>query len=180
MQQRDERCKPLSAATAPRCRRQAPPACEYQAYPNMVGDCYVGTDFVRQTALPHIDFGSMHLYPEAWGQGGAGAAAWGAAWIANHSAAAGALGKPLVLGEFGVQGSEAQTYEAWGSEVLAAGGVAGDLFWMMCGRQGSGWVPDYDGFCVYCATASDPAPPGGDAQACSVLAAHAAAMAAAQ
>jgi mannan endo-1,4-beta-mannosidase len=124
----------------------------------------------------------MHLYPEAWGRGGAGAAAWGAAWISNHSAAATALGKPLVLGEFGVSGSaaQAQTYAAWTGQVLA-GGIAGDLFWMLCGRQDYGppWYPDYDGFCVYCSNASDPAPPGGDAQSCGVLAAHAAAMAAA-
>ena len=154
---------------------------EYQAFPDMVGDCYAGTDFVRQTALPHIDFASMHLYPEAWGRGGAGAAAWGAAWIANHSAAAAALGKPLVLGEFGVRSgaAQAQTYAAWTGQALA-GGVAGDLFWMLCGRQGSGWYPSYDGFCVYCGSASDPPPPGGDAQSCGVLAAHAAAMAAAQ
>ncbi len=154
---------------------------EYQAFPDMVGDCYVGTDFVRQTALPHIDFASMHLYPEAWGRGGSGAAAWGAAWIANHSAAATALGKPLVLGEFGVGSSaaQAQTYAAWTGQILA-GGVAGDLFWMLCGRQdyGPAWYPNYDGFCVYCSNVSDPAPPGGDAQSCGVLAAHAAAMAA--
>jgi mannan endo-1,4-beta-mannosidase len=153
---------------------------EYQTFPNMVGDCYVGTDFVKQTALPHIDFGSFHLYPDAWGQG-QDAAEWGAAWIANHSALAGAVGKPLVLGEFGVKDAQAATYAAWTSQMLA-GGVAGDLFWMLCGRQDFAppWYPNYDGFCVYCANnASEPKPPGGDAQSCSVLAAHAAAMAAA-
>ena len=148
----------------------------YQADPDSTGDCYSGTDFAAMTALPDIDFGSLHLYPDAWGHD----AAWGAAWIVNHTQVAHALGKPVVLGEFGMKGDEAATYAAWGSVALSSG-INGDMFWMLCGRQGSGgnggWYPNYDGFCVYCANATDPAPPGGDAAACGVLAAHAAAMA---
>ena len=145
----------------------------------MVGDCYVGTDFVAQTSLKHIDFASFHLYPDAWGHG-QDAVAFGNAWIANHTALADAIGKPLVLGEFGAKNEQATTYAAWTSAMLD-GGIAGDLFWMLCGRQdySSPWYPNYDGFCVYCPNASDPAPPGGDTQSCGVLAAHAAAMAAA-
>ena len=150
---------------------------EYQAFPSMEGDCYVGTDFARQTALPNIDFASFHLYPDAWGH--SGDAGWGNAWIANHTQIANAIGKPVVLGEFGMKKAQAATYASWAGELLT-GGTAGDIVWMLCGRQGAAWYPDYDGFCVYCANASDPAPPGGDPQACGVLAAHAAAMAAAR
>jgi mannan endo-1,4-beta-mannosidase len=65
-------------------------------------DCDCGTDFDRFVALPGIDYGSFHLYPEAWGQGGgSGAVTWGSAWISNHTGRAHALGKPAVLGEFG-------------------------------------------------------------------------------
>ena len=155
------------------CRR-------YEDMPEFAGDCSVGTDFQLMTALPHIDFGSMHLYPSAWGRH-ADDTAWGLDWIRNHTQIATALGKPVVLGEFGVKSPQAATYANWTHELLA-GGTAGDLVWMLCGRQDFSppWYPNYDGFCVYCANASDPAPPSGDPQACGVLAAHAAAMAAGQ
>ena len=120
--------------------------CEtYQEEPSMTGDCYVGTDFSAFTALPHIDFGSLHLYPDSWGKN----AAWGAAWIANHTAIAHALGKPVLLGEFGMKNGQSGVYEAWG-EAIVSGGMNGDLFWMLCGAQdydaerlGAPWYPDY-------------------------------------
>jgi mannan endo-1,4-beta-mannosidase len=119
--------------------------CEtYQDDPDMTGDCYVGTDFAAFTALPTIDFGSAHLYPDSWG-GGKGVE-WGMEWIANHTAMAHALGKPMLLGEFGLKQGQAAAYAEWGAAWLA-GGLNGDLFWMLCGRQDydTPWYPDYDG-----------------------------------
>ncbi len=70
--------------------------CEtYQADPDQTGDCYVGTDFAAFTALPSIDFGSAHLYPDAWGRDKG--VAWGVAWVRNHTAIAHGLGKPMLL-----------------------------------------------------------------------------------
>ena len=149
----------------------------------MTCDCYVGTDFQAFTALPAIDFGSMHLYPDSWGEGGAAEQlAWGLAWIANHTVIAhGLLGKPVLLGEFGVKESQAEVYQAWG-EAMVKGGTDADLFWMLCGAQddsgGGGkvtWYPNYDGYCVYCPNATEPSAPG-DAQSCGVLTQHANAM----
>lgn len=122
--------------------------CEtYQEDPDMTGDCFVGTDFSALTALPHIDFGSLHLYPDSWGR--EKDAAWGTAWIENHTSIAHALGKPLLLGEFGMKSGQSGVYEAWG-EAIVSGGMNGDLFWMLCGAQdydakrvGSPWYPDY-------------------------------------
>ena len=120
--------------------------CEtYQQDPDMSGDCYVGTDFSAQTAIPSIDFGSLHLYPSAWGK----SVDWGTQWITNHTAIAHALGKPVVLGEFGEQNGQSSTYAAWGAAALASG-LNGDLFWMECGRMtdgsgDNGWYPSYDG-----------------------------------
>ena len=150
--------------------------CEtYQDDPDMTGDCYVGTDYAGMTSIATIDFGSMHLYPDAWGHD----ATWGTAWITNHTRIAHAIGKPVVLGEFGMKNNEAATYAAWGEASLS--GCVLDAFWMLCGLQDSGgdngWYPNYDGFCVYCKNSSDPNPPSGDAAACGVLSAHAAAMA---
>ena len=121
--------------------------CEsYQTDPDMTGDCWVGTDFAAFTALPGIDFASLHLYPDSWGKD----AAWGAAWIANHTAIAHGQGKPLLLGEFGIKNGQSDVYKAWG-DAMVAGGMNGDLFWMLCGAQdydyrssvGGPWYPNY-------------------------------------
>ena len=70
---------------------------EYQTCGDTTCDCYYGTDYPAFTALPTIDFGSAHLYPDAWGKD----IAWGTQWILNHTQGAAALGKPFLLGEFG-------------------------------------------------------------------------------
>lgn len=150
--------------------------CEsYQTCGDVSCDCYYGTDFANFTALPSIDFGSAHLYPTAWGKD----AAWGAQWIANHTAVARGLGKPMLIGEFGYQGSDQHTvYSQW-MQTADAAGTSGLNFWMLCGRQDNGgdngWYPNYDGFCVYMNNSTDPAPPSGDPATPAVL--HAAASA---
>lgn len=155
---------------------------EYQQCPGMTCDCYVGTDFTAFTALPSIDFGSMHLYPDSWGKGGAEQQAWGQAWIANHTSIAHGLGKPVLLGEFGVKEGQSEVYQAWGEAMAVEGGTDADLFWMLCGAQevDSGgkitWYPDYDGFCVYCTNTTESKAPGGDDKSCGVLTDHANAM----
>lgn len=58
----------------------------------------VGNDFVANH-LPHsVDYGSIHFWPDNWGRTDL---AWGESWIDSHVAFAAALGKPLVLEEFG-------------------------------------------------------------------------------
>lgn len=89
---------------------------------------------------------SLHLYPSSWGKD----AAWGTQWIANHTAAAHALGKPAVVGEFGVPaGGQSAVYAEW-TAAGAAAGTSGMNFWMLCGREDDssgddGWYPNYDG-----------------------------------
>ena len=62
-----------------------------------------GSSFALDTASPWVDYASVHLYPEAWGIDPGDVAAFGAAWIAGHAHVARALGKPLLLGEFGLR-----------------------------------------------------------------------------
>ena len=96
--------------------------------------------------LPSIDFMSLHLYPSSWGKDDT----WGAAWIANHTAASHSIGKPVVVGEFGVPaGGQSDTYESWLATGTASG-TNGMAFWMLCGREDdtsadNGWYPNYDG-----------------------------------
>ncbi|WP_224246205.1 glycoside hydrolase 5 family protein [Hyalangium gracile] len=61
------------------------------------------SSFRGNTASPHIDFGSVHFYPEHWGIPTVHTARSGASWISDHAALARELGKPLFLGEFGLR-----------------------------------------------------------------------------
>ena len=105
-----------------------------------------GVDWARLTALPHIDFGTVHLYPDNWSK----TTDWGTAWITEHLVDGAALGKPVVLEEFGLQAKPARdtVYQTW-TGALSSGGGAASLFWILTGVQddGSGY-PDYDGFDV--------------------------------
>jgi mannan endo-1,4-beta-mannosidase len=96
---------------------------------NWLFDGNKGLAWTQNTADPNIDFGSIHLYPELWNLTGP----QGNAWIADHIRIARSLGKPLVLGEFGMGQNAAATFSAWLQTWQAENG-AGALVWqVMCG-----------------------------------------------
>ncbi len=118
-----------------------------------------GVDHRALTALPHVDYGTFHMYPETWGTG----FGWSERWIDDHVAFARALGKPTVLEEYGLKvtrdalgrvngGLEARLtgYSAWNERLLAHGGNAA-MFWLLVGQdsEGGGSYRDYDQFSVY-------------------------------
>lgn len=118
-----------------------------------------GVDHRALTALPNIDYGTFHLYPEAWGTG----FGWSERWIDDHLRVARELGKPTVLEEYGVkvtrdalgrvsEGLPARlnSYTAWNQRVLSQGGNAA-MFWLLVGRdtERGGMYPDYDQFSIY-------------------------------
>ena len=59
-----------------------------------------GISFRENTAL--VDFASVHVYPESWGATAENAEAIGNAWIMSHVRVARELGRPLIIGEFGL------------------------------------------------------------------------------
>jgi mannan endo-1,4-beta-mannosidase len=63
-----------------------------------------GTDFLADTAA--VDFASVHVYPEAWGVAPPRIAEAGERWIEEHARIAAQLGKPLIVGEFGLKNRE--------------------------------------------------------------------------
>ena len=113
---------------------------------------YSNTEGVRWPALvrlPAIDYGTAHLYPDAWGKEEKDE--WGAQWIRDHIRVARRIGKPFVLEEFGLkdespeQGTRDAVYRHWTDTVLESGGD-GDQFWILTGIQDDGTLyPDYDG-----------------------------------
>lgn len=116
-----------------------------------------GVDHAALLALPEVDFGTFHMYPEDWRVG----PEWAEAWIDAHLALARRARKPTLLEEYGVKvrrdqagnvseglAEREQSYRAWNERLLRGGG-AGSLFWMLADREGDGLYPDYDRFTIY-------------------------------
>jgi mannan endo-1,4-beta-mannosidase len=120
-----------------------------------------GVDHEALTALPGIDFGTYHMYPEDWGAG----LEWGERWITDHLRVARRLGKPTVLEEYGVKvkrsGDNTGTiisglderlhfYKRWNDAALERGGN-GSMFWILSGIDTleGGLYKDYDKYTVY-------------------------------
>ena len=144
----------------------------YQDCPNTYCDCYYGIDTRNNTKLKNIDFMSMHLYPDQWGQQNT---PFGNQWIANHTSIATEIGKPALLGEYGAKNDQHDVYKQW-TTTIYTNGTGGDLFWMISGlddnpKEGY-WVPNYDGYAVYCPNSTQPKPPG-DIDSCPILNNHA-------
>lgn len=118
---------------------------------------YEGNHWQQLTGLPAIDYGTVHLYPQSWGET-ADPVGWGTTWITDHIEAARKIGKPVVLEEFGLKvdpsagvassADRDDAYRAWLSALEAAHGD-GFQFWILTALTDAG-VPyeDYDGFRV--------------------------------
>jgi len=112
----------------------------------------IGIDFAANLAIPSIDFGTFHLYPESWGEtANPNSTAWGSAWIANHAAIQKTVGKPTILEEFGVTSDQVDVYTAWYAEVESSG-VTGAIIWQAGSDLTNGDTPN-DGYAVYPGTA---------------------------
>ncbi len=114
-----------------------------------------GVDFERNLSIETIDYGTFHLYPEHWGDTFDNPVKSGNKWIEEHAKAAEAVGKPLVLEEYGIQKSGRHNrdyvYESW-LHTAEASGIDGTMFWILTGidtgdgADAEGMYPDYDGF----------------------------------
>ena len=116
---------------------------------------YEGVDWKRLVALPAVDYGTVHLYPVAWGET-ADPTGWGHTWITDHVRDGRKLGKPVVIEEFGLpdqtqsngypEAKVLATYRDWTGAVESAGG-AGDQAWLVTALVDDGTpYGDYDGF----------------------------------
>ncbi|CAK5272979.1 unnamed protein product [Mycena citricolor] len=64
----------------------------------------IGIDFNANLQIKTLDFGTLHMYPNSWGES-ANAEAWGVQWIKDHATMMTAANKPVILEEFGVTSS---------------------------------------------------------------------------
>lgn len=111
------------------------------SYPFTTGP---GLNFTNNLKISTIDFGTMHLYPSSWGE----TDSWGSSWITDHATAAAAIGKPVILEEYG---STTHSDEAaWQTTVLASQ-VAGDMYWQFGDTLSTGETAN-DGYTIYYGT----------------------------
>lgn len=122
---------------------------------------FEGDRWLQFLRLPHVDYGTFHLYPQGWGEISASKAgtdpiAWGRTWITQHLADARSVGKPAVLEEYGLsidaskdiadEATRVNGYREWTSTVEQEEG-AGDQFWLLTSRVDDGsYYLDYDGY----------------------------------
>ncbi|EJD06357.1 CEL4a mannanase [Fomitiporia mediterranea MF3/22] len=106
----------------------------------------VGINFTSNLEIETLDFGTVHSYPESWGQA-ANESAWGVQWIADHATAQKNANKPVILEEFGVTTNQATIYTGWWNEITSSG-LTGNLIWQAGSQLSTGPSPN-DGYAVY-------------------------------
>ncbi|KAL8948322.1 MAG: hypothetical protein Q9222_005483 [Ikaeria aurantiellina] len=88
-----------------------------------------GIDFDANLAIPDIDFGTFHMYPNVFSQ------ADGDAYITEHAKAGESAGKPVILEEYGAKTtdkpSRVDVMQGWQETIANATGIAGDMFWQL-------------------------------------------------
>ncbi|KAJ3545585.1 hypothetical protein NM208_g2449 [Fusarium decemcellulare] len=116
-----------------------------------------GGDFDHEIALPNIDFGVFHTYPDWWTK----TVAWSNQWIRDHAEAAARAGKPVIHEEYGWLTPEARkeylntTREETRLEVLGewqrihVEEKMPDMYWQF-GYSGFSYGRNHnDGFTIY-------------------------------
>lgn len=115
-----------------------------------------GVDFDALIALKNIDYGTLHLYPEAWGIEHEAIQGWGKQYLLQHIDSAKAQKKPVVLEEYGIGGAGLQNrlavYDMWNKTFFEHGGN-GTMVWILTSSNEyemseglDGIYDDYDGF----------------------------------
>jgi mannan endo-1,4-beta-mannosidase len=122
-----------------------------------------GSSFALNAASPWVDYASVHVFPESWGVPRPWLAAAGARWIDDHARVARALGKPLVVGEFGLPSDGALTleerravYAGW-FRCARAAGTALAAPWMLANDARPA---EWDPHAFYWRSGTDPADAG--------------------
>jgi mannan endo-1,4-beta-mannosidase len=105
-----------------------------------------GVDFIRDHQISTVDFATAHSWPHNWGLGFSAIMSLLSRQIAD---AAGVIGKPFILEEFGVQrGGDLATrnmfYQAY-YDSIHTNQAGGSNFWILYHDD----YPDYDGNGVY-------------------------------
>jgi hypothetical protein len=91
-----------------------------------------GSSFRANIALSAIDWGTVHVYPDAAGM--TNALTDGSNWILDHVNLARTQGKPFIVGEYGLSTSPHSIYKSW-LDVVESSGAAGASLWQLVPRS---------------------------------------------
>ena len=105
---------------------------------------YEGVDFVKNLAIPTLDYGTFHLYPDSWGYN----YTWGNEWIQQHDAAGKVAGKPVVFEEYGSTDptNKSIVVKPWQQTTLLDTSVAYDSFWQFATTLS---INPFDNYAIY-------------------------------
>jgi mannan endo-1,4-beta-mannosidase len=104
---------------------------------NWVNGGFKGEDFTKNTALPTIDFATVHVYPDHW-QIEAKEYDWiGPNYIADRAKVAHAAGKPIIMEEYGMENGymNRDALLSYLTREAAANDYAGSLVWAVWSRN---------------------------------------------
>ncbi|KAI9141355.1 glycoside hydrolase superfamily [Paraphysoderma sedebokerense] len=101
---------------------------DFPWYPFKAG--YEGVDFEPNLAIPDIDFGTFHLYPDHWGITRQDETKFSQAFIKWHADIGKKLNKPVLLEEYGYhdENREKEMFDMW-HKSSQENDLAGTLFW---------------------------------------------------
>lgn len=111
-----------------------------------------GLDWSQVIALPTIDYGTVHLYPDYWGEPWKDGVKAGCDWLKAHANLAKIAKKPVVFEEYGVLKTSVTNrdyaYETWNNLAYELG-YSGSMFWLLTGiddlkPDAEGLYPDND------------------------------------
>ena len=109
---------------------------------------YEGVNFLDNIKIKTLDYATVHLYPNYWGENNA----WGNDWIAQHADAGKKANKPVVLEEYGCieNGEEAiaSCLNGWQATARSSG-VAVDQIWQFATELPTAGRNLFDQFAVY-------------------------------
>jgi mannan endo-1,4-beta-mannosidase len=111
-----------------------------------------GLDWSQMIALSTIDYGTVHLYPDYWGDPWKDGVSAGSDWLKVHANLAKNAKKPVVLEEYGILKTSFTNrdyaYETWNNLAYDLG-YSGSMFWLLTGiddlkPDAEGLYPDND------------------------------------
>ncbi|KAL8038286.1 hypothetical protein ABFX02_11G096400 [Erythranthe guttata] len=119
----------------------------------------VGTDFIANNLIPHVDFATIHLYPDQWvpGSNDEVQTEFVHKWIQTHiDDSKSVIGKPIMVTEFGKSsrssGYNVQARDNYFSNIFntvyscarTGGPCGGALFWQVMAQGMGDWSDGYD------------------------------------
>ncbi|KAL7135448.1 hypothetical protein ABFS83_11G097100 [Erythranthe nasuta] len=119
----------------------------------------VGTDFIANNLVPHVDFTTIHLYPDQWVPGSSDEvqAEFVHKWIQTHiDDSKSVIGKPIMVTEFGKSsrssGYNVEARDNYFSNIFnsvyscarTGGPCGGALFWQVMAQGMGDWSDGYE------------------------------------